>query len=354
MLALVYTAPRQLQLQEYPEPELIDGEVVLKIDAVGICGSDMHAYHGHDPRRRPGLVLGHEFSGTVVATATSQINIGSRVTANPLITCGQCEYCIEGRNNLCNQRSMVGMTRPGAFAELMSIPATSLIELPQDMPAVCAALTEPAATALHAIELSLKAMHRPLPDNRTLILGGGAIGLLAALLLKSYGCRATVLAETNPLRRISAQQHASVTTYDPMESEPGDNEFDYVIDAVGSKQTRTTAIKAVKPGGVVMHIGLQDWASEIDLRKLTLSEITLMGSYTYTSADLHAAVSLLHQGSFGDLSWVHSVPLSQGEQAFADLDNGRLATSKVILLPNEDNTGRAPKPTEVANKGTFV
>jgi alcohol dehydrogenase len=333
MKALVYTNPLEVQLLDRPEPDLVAGEVVLRIDAVGICGSDMHAYHGHDPRRKPGLVLGHEFCGTVVKSAAPGFAQGLRVTGNPLITCGVCDYCVQGRNNLCSRRTMVGMTRPGAFAEYMSIPAASLIDMPQNMSPVHAALTEPAATALHAINMSMKAMARPLPENRTLILGGGAIGMLAALLLKNYGARGTVLAEVNPLRRHSAEQHAGVETYDPRETQPEENGFDYVIDAVGSKVTRVAALNAVKPGGVVMHIGLQDWASEIDMRKLTLAEITLMGTYTYTTADLRATVKLLHEGAFGDLSWVQSFSLAEGAQAFADLDSGRLASSKVVLLP---------------------
>jgi alcohol dehydrogenase len=331
--ALVYTQPLEVQLLDRPDPELLDGEVVLRIDAVGICGSDMHAFHGHDPRRKPGLVMGHEFCGTVVKSADTSYQEGLRVTGNPLITCGTCYYCAQGRNNLCSNRTMVGMTRPGAFAQYMSIPASSLIDIPQDMPALHAALTEPAATALHAVNMSLKGMARPLPENRTLIIGGGAIGMLAALLLKNYGCRDTVLAEVNPLRRQSAEQHAGVATYDPRETQPQENGFDFVIDAVGSKLTRVSALSAVKPGGVVMHIGLQDWASEIDMRKLTLAEITLMGTYTYTTADLRATVKLLYEGAFGDLSWVQSVPLDEGAQAFADLDSGRLATSKVVLVP---------------------
>ena len=129
-------------------PELVAGEVVLRIEAVGICGSDLHAWHGHDPRRQPGLVLGHEFVGRIERSAAPGFEPGSRWTGNPLIVCGTCEYCVQGRNNLCANRTMVGMTRPGAYAEYMSIPAPSLVALPPDLPSVAAALTEPAATAL--------------------------------------------------------------------------------------------------------------------------------------------------------------------------------------------------------------
>jgi threonine dehydrogenase-like Zn-dependent dehydrogenase len=120
---------------------------------------------------------------------------------------------------------------------------------------------------------------------------------------------------------------------DPRTEETEENGFDYVIDAVGSKITRVNAIKAIKPGGVVMHIGLQDWASEIDMRKLTLAEITLMGTYTYSTADLRATVKLLNEGAFGDLSWVAAMPLSEGAKAFSDLDSGKQPSAKVVLIP---------------------
>jgi alcohol dehydrogenase len=333
MKALVYTQPNEMQLQERPYPRADTGEVVLKIEAVGICGSDMHAYHGHDPRRKPGLVLGHEFAGTIVETRAPHLAAGLRVTGNPLITCGRCDYCLQGRDNLCVDRTMVGMTRPGAFAEYMSIPAASIVEIPQQMPATHAAMTEPAATALHAINLSMRALARPLPETRTLVIGGGAIGLLSALLLRSYGCRDVQMAEVNPLRRTSAELHAGCRAFDPTSADTPSNQFDFVLDAVGAKATRTLAMAAVKPGGVIMHIGLQDWASEIDMRKLTLAEIALLGTYTYSMADMRATVAALDKGAFGDLRWAQTRPLDDGGRAFAELDEGVIGSSKVILMP---------------------
>ncbi|MEO8079699.1 MAG: alcohol dehydrogenase catalytic domain-containing protein, partial [Caldimonas sp.] len=274
MKSLVYTRPNEVQLQDRPAPALLDDEVVLRIDAAGICGSDMHAYHGHDPRRKPGLVLGHEFAATVLASACPPWSAGQRVTGNPLITCGRCDYCLQGRDNLCADRTMVGMSRPGAFAEQMSIPGRCLIALPDELDTVSAALTEPAATALHAINLSMRALARPLPECRVLVIGGGAIGMLSALLLKHYGVDQLQVAEVNELRRASLEHHAACTTFDPRQHAPAEGGFEFVIDAVGSAVTRRSALAAVAPGGVVMHIGLQDWASEIDMRKLTLAEIT--------------------------------------------------------------------------------
>ena len=340
MRALVYTQPNELQLQERPLPEAAAGEVVLRIEAVGICGSDMHAWRGHDPRRTPGLVLGHEFVGRIESSAAPGFQVGTRWTGNPLITCANpatmCEYCAQGRSNLCAHRTMVGMTRPGAFAEYMSIPAASLIAMPQQMNARTAALTEPAATAWHAVNLSLKALAafaRPIHECRVLVIGGGAIGMCSALLLRHLGTRALAVAEMNALRRAAIARHVGCETLDPRGQPVPEAAWDFVIDAVGAKATRDSAFAAVKPGGVVMHVGLQDWASEIDMRKLTLAEVTLIGTYTYTTADLRATVRLLADGAFGDLSWVEERPLADGARAFADLDAGRTAASKVVLRP---------------------
>jgi alcohol dehydrogenase len=333
MRALVYTQPNEVQLQQRPMPQAAAGEVVLQIEAVGICGSDMHAWHGHDPRRKPGLVLGHEFVGRIAESAAPGFAVGQRFTGNPLITCGVCDYCVQGRNNLCANRTMVGMTRPGAFAEFMSIPVASLIAMPQELPYRSAALTEPAATAWHAINLTMRALARPIHECRVLVIGGGAIGMLAALLLRHLGVDRVALAELNALRREAASKHARCEAIDPCTVPIAESSFDVVIDAVGAKATRAQSFAAIKPGGVIMHVGLQDWASEIDMRKLTLAEVTLLGTYTYTTADLRATVDALARGAFGDLSWVEERPLDAGQQAFVDLDQGRCASAKVILVP---------------------
>lgn len=331
MRALVYTKPNEVQLQERPMPALAAGEAVVRIEAVGICGSDMHAYHGHDPRRQPGLVMGHEYAGTIVDGPGK----GRRVTGNPLITCGACDYCLQGRDNLCANRTMVGMTRPGAYAEFMSTPTSTLIELPDGLEPARAALAEPAATALHALAVASRALVRPLPEARVLVIGGGAIGMLTALLLRSSGVGTVWAAETNPLRRDSLARHSGARAFDPRnEAGPGESSVDLVVDAVGAAVTRKLMLASVRPGGVAMHVGLQDWASEIDMRKLTLAEITLIGTYTYAMADLRAAVAGVASGRFGDLGWIEERPLADGPAAFDDLHNGRSAAAKIVLRPH--------------------
>ncbi|HEX2114339.1 MAG TPA: alcohol dehydrogenase catalytic domain-containing protein [Alphaproteobacteria bacterium] len=328
MKALVYTKPLEVTYRDEPNPAVLPGEALVRVDAVGICGSDMHGYHGHDPRRVPPLVLGHEAAGEVIAGAAK----GRRVVLNPLVTCGLCDYCLGGRANLCPERKLIGMNRQGAFAELIAMPEENLIEAPAGMSATAAAVTEPAATALHAVHLGVRALARPLSEGKTLVLGGGSVGLLSALWAQAMGGRRVLLGETNALRRSSVKD-AGVEAYDPVATQPDPNGFDLVIDAVGASATRQAAIRSVKPGGVIVHIGLMDSAGAADWRKITLQEVTLIGTYTYTAVDLTASAAALHEGRLGKLAWVEERPLSDGARAFADLDHGRTAAAKIVLRP---------------------
>ena len=160
MKALVYTANEEMTYRDEPEPTAQAGDSLVEIEAVGICGSDMHAYLGHDERRVPPLILGHEAVGTVIEGPAS----GQRVVLNPLITCGVCDHCLDGRQNLCAERDLIGMYRAGAFAEKIAIPERNLISVPDGMAGAHAALTEPGATGLHAVLLAERASHRPLSD----------------------------------------------------------------------------------------------------------------------------------------------------------------------------------------------
>lgn len=329
MKALVYTAKEEVTYREEPDPVALPGEVIVRVDAVGICGSDMHAYLGHDPRRVPPLILGHEAAGTVVEGPDT----GRKAVLNPLITCGRCNECLGGRSNLCPERDLIGMYRPGAFAERISIPAINLIDIPEDMDPAHAALAEPAATALHAVNLAGKATHRPLAELEALVFGGGSVGLFAALALKDQGVARIHLAETNALRRGTVEAANVGRVFDPSSNAPGESAFDVVVDAVGGRATRAASMISVRPGGVVMHIGLGDNDGGFDARRMTLHEISVIGTYTYTAVDLRAAVDKLDAGAFGDLSWLEQRPLEAGARAFDDLLRGRSAAPKIVLRP---------------------
>lgn len=331
MRGLVYTSLETLEIRDVPAPVLDGDDALVRVDAVGICGSDLHAYKGHDPRRLPPIILGHEFVGTVETGPTA----GMRVTANPLVVCGVCRYCAEGRTNLCSDRTMIGMSRPGAFAQRLAVPRQCLIPVPDSVPDRVAALTEPAATVMHALHLAARALGRPLAEARTLVLGAGAIGLLGALALARQGLHSPMVVETNALRRATltkALGDVALTPDQVLSDFAG--AFDFVFDAVGIAATRDLAITAVATGGVVVHAGLGDWTSPLDWRALTLREITLIGCYTYTTSDLRAALTALGAGGFGPLDWVEERSLEAGPTAFADLVAGRAASPKILLRPN--------------------
>jgi len=331
MKALVYTDTNKIIYRDEPDPVLDSDDVLLKIEATGICGSDMHAYHGLDPRRIPPLILGHEVAGTIVSGPQK----GSRAVINPLITCCTCHYCDTGFSNLCDQRELIGMRLAGAYAEYVKIPSRNLIILPDTLSFVHASLAEPTATALHALNLARIKSSRPLAELKVMVVGGGAIGMLVALLLKGYGCFDILLAETNDLRGKSAAEHTGCRIFNPItDTDSHDDSFDLVIDCVGGGKTRELAMSAVKTGGTLVHIGLMDSQGGLDIRKLTLFEVTLIGVYCYTAADVRAAVKAIDTGLLGDLSWVETRPLSQGAQAFSDLDKGLSAAAKIVLIPD--------------------
>lgn len=329
MKALVYTGAREMAYRDEPAPHAALGEVLLDIDAVGICGSDMHAYLGQDPRRVPPVILGHEAAGTVVEGP----HAGERAVLNPLIACGICDECLGGRSNLCHARNLIGLHRAGAFAERVSVPERNLVPIPPDMDACHAALTEPAATSLHAVRLAARASHRPLCEAHALVIGAGSVGLFAALCLADHGAARIDLAETNALRRASAERTGVVHGFDPLATPPESSAYELIVDAVGGRASREIASDAVRPGGIIVHIGLLDNDGGLDLRRMTLHEITCIATYTYTPVDLRATVEKLYSGALGDLAWIEQRPLSEGPVAFDDLLNGRTAAAKIVLRP---------------------
>ena len=330
MKALVYLGDQTLAMQDQPDPEPSQDEILIKVAAVGICGSDMHAYLGHDARRPPPLILGHEACGI----AQSGRFQGKHVVVNPLVTCGVCDACLDGRSNLCPSREIISMApRQGAFAELIRIPERNAIEVPQGLSPEKAALAEPIATSFHAVTVGERHLWRPVVESQCLVIGAGAVGLAAALILRARGVRRIVVAETNGGRRQTALDQGGFEVVNPIDDLIDENAFDLVIDAVGGPKTRELGCRGAKPGGVFVHIGLMDGDGGMDVRKLTLQEITFVGVYTYTMVDFRHTLAAMASGALGPLDWFVEEPLSGGAQAFQDLLAGTISASKVVLRP---------------------
>ncbi|MFK7793050.1 MAG: zinc-binding dehydrogenase [Devosiaceae bacterium] len=329
MKALVYTAPETLMYRYVQDPQPAGGEALVKVDAVGICGSDMHAFLGHDERRPAPLILGHEVSGTVLSGS----HPGQRVTVNPLVTCGQCTACTSGRDNLCPDRQIISMQpREGGFADQLSMPERNLVAVPDGYTADQAALAEPIACGWHAVRLG-KAMLTNADDARTLVIGGGPIGLGAALGLKAQGFEHVLIVEPSALRRSYLQETCGQKVVAPNELGAKD-QFELIIDGVGIEPSRAQASAHATPGGVIVHIGLGSATGGLDIRRLTLQEITFLGTYTYTAQDFRDTAVAMFSGRLGSLNWTKAMPLSEGQAAFQAIRSGEVAQPKIVLKPN--------------------
>jgi L-iditol 2-dehydrogenase len=331
MKALIYTGPHALEWRDEPEPVPGNDEALVRVEAVGICGSDLHAYHGHDARRPPPLILGHEAAGRVA----SGPNAGRRVAVNPLVTCGACDACDGGRPHLCRSRQIISMPpRPGAFATLLRAPERNLVPVPDELPIEKAALAEPLAVSYHAVNHGARFLARPLSAARCAVLGGGAIGLGCALVLAMQGTREIHLGETNEARRRTAARAGEIRCYAPGEAgEPAESSIDLVIDAVGAAATRAAACRLAKPGGVIVHVGLLPGSEGLDVRKLTLQEISFTGVYCYTPLEFRETLDAIADGRLGPLDWFEERPLAEGAGAFRDLDSGATGAAKIVLRP---------------------
>jgi L-gulonate 5-dehydrogenase len=328
MKALVYTGPETMTLRDVPAPRAANDEVIISVEAVGICGSDMHAYLGHDERRPAPLILGHEAAGTIASGS----GLGRRVTVNPLVTCMTCAACRSGRTNLCAARQIISMPpRQGAFAEQIVIPERNLIAVPDDVALDKAALCEPLACAWHAVKLGAAASAVPLPEACALVIGGGPIGVGTALSLAAFGAPDIAIVEPNTVRRPALARAGNFKVVASAEDAAG--AFDLVVDAYGSEATRAVASRSVRPGGVIVHIGLAGGAGGLDVRRMTLQEVTFIGTYCYTMADFSETFAAMIAGRLGPLDWFETRPLTDGAQAFADIRAGRNAVPKIVLRP---------------------
>ena len=333
MQALVYTDTHTLIYREEKNPKLLKGESIVKVSASGICGSDMHAYHGKDNRRIPPLILGHEISGIIDQGETK----GKKVVLNPLITCGSCDYCKKEREHLCNKRIILGMNRPierqGGFAEYVSIPDKNIYELPINLDIKEAPIAEPCAVALHAVEIGEKELLKSIKDSKILVIGAGAIGLLCGLILsKIKKCENIIILEPNDKRLKESLKYLDADGLRPDSNKIPDDYFDIVIDTVGLEKTRQQAIRSIRPGGIIVHIGLTQSEGSFDFRKTTLQEITFIGTYCYTNRDFEKTLNILNDKKIGSLEWIEYRKLKDGNSAFKQIHDGLCTAPKIVLL----------------------
>ena len=334
MHALVYTGTNKIDFREEKDPITKPGETLVKVKASGICGSDMHAFHGNDERRIPPLILGHEVSGTSLDGKFKNKD----VVINPLISCEKCDYCKNEREHLCPQRTMIGMSTPikreGGLAELVSVPEKNIFEVPKKLSIKEAALAEPAAVALHAVLLAEQNLKKPMSESKILIQGAGAIGLLCGLVLnKEKKSTNIIMSDPNKKRLDECAKYLKANFVSPNDKLIKENNFDLILESVGLEVTRHQAIKSIAPGGTILHIGLTQPSGTFDFKKLTIQEITLVGTYCYTNKDFQKTLKILTEKKLGDLGWIEYRDLKKGSEAFDEIHNGTCVAPKIILIP---------------------
>lgn len=341
MLTLHYPAFDQLEIKELPSPTPAAGEVIVRVAACGICGSELESYKNRSPRRAPPLVMGHEFCGVVdrVGEGVEAAWEGRRVVSNSLVACRRCVRCRRGDTHLCASRQIFGMHRPGAFAEEVAVPVEVLLPWPQKLPAAAACLAEPLANGVHVAGLTAH-----LPADKVLVLGAGPIGLMCQQAMQVRRGSQVMVADLAAGRlavatRLGAVKVVTVGQEDVVAAARAwtDGEgVDIAIDAAGSGVTKRASIAALRPGGAAVWIGLHGDKMEFNSYDVTLPERHIIGSYAATQAELGVALDWMATGQVEVKSWVEPVPLQYGVEAFQRMATPSEKDLKAVLVPNPD------------------
>jgi threonine dehydrogenase-like Zn-dependent dehydrogenase len=340
MQALVWEGPRQMNLRESPDPQPAAQEVLIRVAYSGICGSELGGYLGHNSLRKPPLIMGHEFSGEIVAlgdeatTVKPGLSVGQQVTVNPLISPPWSKAALKGRHNLTLPRNIIGIHRPGSYAQLVTAPAQNVYPLPAAMSLEHAALTEPMACALRAARLS-----GATATDRVLITGLGPIGLLTLQVVKAFGVRELFATDTDADRRAIGEEFGA-RVFNPktdnvvqaLKEATGGEGVDMAIDAVGANATRRECVEAVTPGGRVVLTGLHEEESPLQANYIIRNEINIQGSFAYTPLDFEAAFDWLAQGRIQIDPWLLKAPLAEGGAMFERLLSNPGPVAKILLV----------------------
>ena len=325
MQALVYRGPFDTAVEEVPDPVPGEGHVVVEVAAVGLCGSDVTAFKGHMDTAKVGDVRGHEFAGRVVgAVGPTESWLGRTVAVNPTVTCGECRYCRTGADNLCRELHIIGVHRPGAYAELVSVPAKQLVAWPDDAPLTVAATAEALAQAVHDVRLGL----RDGPVETVLVVGAGAIGFFVLQAARNLGIESVAVLEPDDARRAAAAADGAARVFASVEEArelTGSQQVDVVFDCVGTDATRQLSLACTRNGGTVVLVGLHADESPLAFRDVIRREVTLRGSMAETFEDFRTAVSWLAGGRAGLPGLEKPFTLAEGPRVFSEVATvGRL------------------------------
>jgi len=343
MKSLLLSEYNHLEIAESPAPEVNSGEVLIRVAACGICGSDVHGYDGSSGRRIPPIVMGHEAAGTVAAVdaGVEGYAVGDRVTFDSTVYCGACAWCRRGDVNLCDNRQVVGVScgdyrRHGAFAEYVAVPQRILYHLPDNLSFAEAAMLEAASVALHAVRVS------QLSGGETaLVIGAGMIGLLTLQAAKALGCTRVFVADVDASRLHLAKEAGAEDTLECTGAEmvaeifnrTGGRGVDLAFEAVGRNETVNAAIDSTRKGGTVTLIGNIQPEVTLPLQKVVTRQLRLQGSCA-SAGEYPQAIEMIASGKIKVAPLITAVaPLEEGPRWFSRLHAREPNLMKVILTP---------------------
>jgi L-iditol 2-dehydrogenase len=343
MKALVLSAYKELELLDLPVPKPADDELLIRIRACGICGSDVHGYDGSTGRRLPPVVMGHEAAGIVesVGSAVEDFRQGDRVTFDSTVYCGKCFYCQRGQINLCDNREVIGVSTPvfrrnGAFAEFVTVPARIAYHLPDSMSFSHAALIEAVSVAVHGVSLTPIAL-----EDTVVVVGAGMIGLLTLQAVRLAGAGKVLVLDVDDTRLEMARSLGSSKTINSrggdvipqILAETNGRGADAALECVGNAVTVKLAIDSVRKGGAVTLIGNVAPTVELGLQSVVTRQIRLQGSCA-SSGEYPACISLMSRGAIRVESLLSAVaPLEDGVSWFKRLYEREPGLLKVVLEP---------------------
>ena len=323
MKSIVYNSAQDVSFEQLSIPEISPGEALIKVAYVGVCGSDMNIYQGAHPRAKAPLVMGHEFSGTLVKGHPT-LPEGTPVTVYPLLSCGHCEPCLSGYAHVCNTLRLIGIDCDGGMAEYVKVPVDKVLEIPPTLSLKHGAFIEPLAVGVHAVRRSGYK-----PGDRAVVFGAGPIGLCVATCLKYFGASKVILIEANPYRLEIAKKLGFTTidaANDDVRAKVKDDTHgynaDFAFDCAAHPSVQTLLMDVIKVQGTAVIVGSYKKPPEVDLLKVEFKELTVIGIRVYERRDFEIATQILESKFIDfDLLLSEATP-EQAPGVFQDLLKG--------------------------------
>jgi L-iditol 2-dehydrogenase len=341
--ALIYKKPYSFEYSDFPDPEAVNDDVLIRVKACGICGSDVQGFTGETGRRIPPLIMGHEAAGIVegLGKNVSGFKKGDRVCFDSTVYCNKCEACRAGLFNRCDERQVLGVSVPafkrhGAFAEYVAVPSWIVSKIPDELSFVHAALLEPASIGTHA------ANRAPISnDDTVVVIGAGTIGLFILQAARLRGAAKVIAVDINEFRINLARKLGADKLINPLESdlskailqETEGKGANVTLEAVGYAKTFANAVSVTRMGGHIVAVGNLEKKAEFDLQQLVAKEHTFTGSYA-SSGEFRKCIELVASGKINVEPLISDVlPLEEGPGAFDRLLKAEENLLKIVLEP---------------------